>query len=111
LDASKRDAIGYAIDRATVRQKKTGRPVKFEMTDQTRQAVDDDLRAVNKKPDEFLFAGRRGIGHGITTRHFRPRRVQQLSRDVGCASESGSKIRVLSSAAIDFCGLMASPGA
>jgi hypothetical protein len=31
---------GYTIDRATVRQKKTGRPVKFELTDQTRQAVD-----------------------------------------------------------------------
>jgi hypothetical protein len=27
---------GYAIDRATVRQRKTGRPVKFEVTDQTR---------------------------------------------------------------------------
>jgi hypothetical protein len=27
---------GYAIDRATVRQKKTGRSVKFELTDQTR---------------------------------------------------------------------------
>src|SRR5206468_4905580 len=25
---------GYAIDRATVRQKKTGRPVKFELTEQ-----------------------------------------------------------------------------
>ena len=34
---------GYAIDRATVRQKKTGRPVKFELTDPTRQAVDDSL--------------------------------------------------------------------
>jgi hypothetical protein len=40
---------GYAIDRATVRQKKTGRPVKFELTDQTRQAVDDYLRAAGKK--------------------------------------------------------------
>ena len=29
---------GYTIDRATVRQKKTGRPAKFELTDQTRQA-------------------------------------------------------------------------
>jgi integrase len=29
---------GYAIDRAIVRQKKTRRPVKFELTDQTRQA-------------------------------------------------------------------------
>jgi integrase len=46
---------GYAIDRAMVRQKKTGRPVKFELTDQTRQAVDDYLRAVGKKPGEFLL--------------------------------------------------------
>ena len=28
---------GYAIERATVRQKKTGRPVRFEITEQTRQ--------------------------------------------------------------------------
>ena len=28
---------GYAVDRATVRQKKTGRPVRFELTEQTRQ--------------------------------------------------------------------------
>jgi len=35
---------GYAVDRATVRQKKTGRPVKFELTDQRRQAVDDFLK-------------------------------------------------------------------
>ena len=32
---------GYTMDRATVRQKKTGRPVKFELTDQTRQAIVD----------------------------------------------------------------------
>jgi hypothetical protein len=31
---------GYTIDRATVRQRKTGRPVRFELTDQTRQSVD-----------------------------------------------------------------------
>ena len=35
---------GYAVDRATVRQRKTGRPVRFELTDVTRQAVDDCLR-------------------------------------------------------------------
>ena len=34
---------GYAVDRATVRQKKTGQPVRFELTEQTRQAVDDYL--------------------------------------------------------------------
>ena len=39
---------GYAIDRATVRQKKTGRPVKFELTEQTREAVDVYLRTANR---------------------------------------------------------------
>lgn len=49
---------GYAVDRATVRQKKTGQPVRFELTEQTRQAVDEYLRASTKKPGEFLFSGR-----------------------------------------------------
>jgi hypothetical protein len=31
---------GHCIDRATIRQRKTGRPVKFELTEQTRQAID-----------------------------------------------------------------------
>ena len=58
---------GYAIDRATVRQKKTGRPVKFVLTDQTREAVEDFLKAASKKCGELLFTGRRGIGQGVTT--------------------------------------------
>ena len=37
---------GYAIDRVTVRQRKTGHPVKFEVTDQTRQAVDAYLKTM-----------------------------------------------------------------
>jgi len=61
---------GYTMDRATVRQKKTGRPVKFELADQTRQAIDDYLKAAAKKPGEFLFAGHRGSGHCITTRQY-----------------------------------------
>jgi integrase len=32
---------GHAIGRAVVRQKKTGQPVRFELTQQTREAVDD----------------------------------------------------------------------
>ncbi len=61
---------GYTMDRATVRQKKTGRPVKFELTDQTRQAIDDYLKAAAKKPGEFLFAGRLGLRHCTTTRQY-----------------------------------------
>src|SRR6516225_1745891 len=40
------------VDRATVRQKKTGQPVRFEMTEQTREAVDNYIRAANKKPGQ-----------------------------------------------------------
>ena len=49
---------GYAMDRATIRQKKTGRPVRFELTDQTRLAIDEYLRLTERKPGQFLFAGR-----------------------------------------------------
>src|SRR6185436_14323598 len=51
---------GYTLDRATVRQKKTGQPVRFELTELTRQAIDDYLRATGRKPGQVLFPGRRG---------------------------------------------------
>jgi integrase len=50
---------GYALFRATVRQRKTGRPVRFELTEHTRQAIEDYLRAANRRSGEFLFPGRR----------------------------------------------------
>jgi integrase len=56
----------YAVDRATVRQKKTGRPVKFELTKATRQAV-DDLTASGKRPGDYLFTGRRASNRSPTT--------------------------------------------
>jgi integrase len=61
---------GYAVDRATVRQKKTGRPVKFELTDQTRQSVDDFLKEAGKRPGGYLFTGRRGRDLSMTTRQY-----------------------------------------
>jgi integrase len=61
-------AGGYTADRATVRQKK--RPVRFELSEQTRQAIDDYLKAANKRPGEFLFTGRRGPGRSMTTRQY-----------------------------------------
>lgn len=61
-------AGGYTADRATVRQRKTGRPVRVELSEQTRQAVDDYIKATGKRPGEFLFTGRRGPGRSITTR-------------------------------------------
>ena len=62
---------GYAIDRATVRQKKTGRPVKFEISEQTRQSIDDYLETKKEKvPSDFLFTGRRGNDRCLTTRQY-----------------------------------------
>jgi integrase len=61
---------GYAIDRATVRQRKTGRPVKFEISEQTRQAIDDYLRAAGKRRGDFWFTGRRGRDRCLTTRQY-----------------------------------------
>lgn len=61
---------GYAIERATVRQKKTGRPVRFEITEQSRQAIDEYLQGRNTLPGDFLFSGRRGIASGLTTRQY-----------------------------------------
>ncbi len=61
---------GYAIDRAMVRQRKTGRPVKFEISEQTRQAIDDYLQTKNKVPSDFLFTGRRGNDRCLTTRQY-----------------------------------------
>ena len=63
-------ASGYAADRATVRQKKTGRPVRFELSEQTRQAIDDYLKAANKRPGEFLFTGRLSPEASMTTRQY-----------------------------------------
>lgn len=61
---------GYALDRATVRQRKTGRPVRFELTEQTREAVDTYLRSRRAKGGSFLFPGRRGPSRHLTTRQY-----------------------------------------
>jgi integrase len=60
---------GYAVERTSVRQRKTGRPVRFELTEQTRQAIDDYLTTAGKKPGECLFDGRRP-GKNMTTRQY-----------------------------------------
>jgi integrase len=73
---------GYAVDRATVRQRKTGRPVRFELTDVTRQALDEYLRASGRKPGQCLFPGRRGPDQPMTTRQY-ARLVSAWLRSIG----------------------------
>jgi integrase len=73
---------GYAVDRATVRQKKTGVPVRFEITEQTRQAVNDYLRTSGKQPGEFLFGRHRRLGQCMSTRQY-ARLVSDWIRSIG----------------------------
>ena len=72
---------GYSMDRATIRQKKTGRPVRFEITDQARQAIDEYLRVTSRKAGQFLFSGR-GDKSGLTTRQY-ARLVQEWVASIG----------------------------
>jgi integrase len=61
---------GYAIDRATVRQKKTGHPVRFEIMEQTRQSLDEYIRVERRQRGDFLFQGRKGSNRCLTTRQY-----------------------------------------
>lgn len=61
---------GYAVDRAIIRQKKTGRPVKFELTDQTREALDAYIKEYGREVGQWLFAGRGDAERHLTTRQY-----------------------------------------
>lgn len=61
---------GYALSRATVRQKKTGQPVQFEITDNTRSAIDDYLRVFPQKLDSWVFPGRGDGEPHLSTRQY-----------------------------------------
>ena len=71
----------YSMDRATIRQKKTGRPVRFKLMDQARQALDGYLRLTGRKSGQFLFSGR-GDKRGLTTRQY-ARLVQEWVASIG----------------------------
>lgn len=73
---------GYATDRSIIRQKKAGRPVRFELTDPTRQAIDEYLRVTGRKAGQFLFTGRADSDRGLTTRQY-ARLVQEWVASIG----------------------------
>src|SRR5262249_17221324 len=61
---------GYAKDRANVRQRKTGRPVRFELTEPTRQSLDDYLRNTKRQASDYLFPGGPDLYRPLTTRQY-----------------------------------------
>jgi integrase len=64
-------APGGAIrPRATVIQQKTGRPVPFEITEPTREALAAWLKARGRRADDWLWPSRSRPGAHITTRQY-----------------------------------------
>lgn len=61
---------GYAVDRSIVRQKKTGRAVKFELTEQTRESIDTYLCETKRMVGQTLFPGHRASDKHLTTRQY-----------------------------------------
>ena len=63
-------ANNRARDRATVIQKKTGRPVQFELTEQARKSVEDWLVAIKPHARRYLFPSRIHSREHISTRQY-----------------------------------------
>jgi integrase len=57
-------------DRATVIQKKTGRPVQFEITEQTRASIQDWLARVGVRKGQYLFLSRFRAQPHLSTRQY-----------------------------------------
>jgi integrase len=63
---------GRTRERATINQKKTGRPVQFELTESTRRALDRWLQQIERANGEYLFPSRiKGQSHILTRQYAR----------------------------------------
>ena len=62
---------GYkVVPRATVMQRKTKRPVQFEISDQTRLAIRNLITQFNLTPSQFLFPSRMSSSPHLSTRQY-----------------------------------------
>ena len=61
---------GGVLSRATVMQRKTGLPVRFELTEQTREAVQAWMTTKGLGKGDYLFPSRVGKSRHISTRHY-----------------------------------------
>ena len=61
---------GKALARATIVQRKTGQPVKFELTEQTRDAIEAWITKGQLPPGQFLFPSRLHQSPHISTRQY-----------------------------------------
>ena len=65
-----------------IRQRNTGRPIKFELTEHTRNAVDQYLSAFQHNRCGYLFPGQKSRNSHLTTRQY-ARLVSQWLEGIG----------------------------
>jgi len=58
------------VDRATIRQQKTGRPVRFEITEQTRQSIKAHFANRIHQQSPYLFPSRHNPDAHLSTRQY-----------------------------------------
>jgi integrase len=73
------------LPRAMVVQRKTQRPVQFELTEPTRSAVSAWIEKANLKPEHYLFPSRMAKSPHVSTRQY-ARIVHQWISDIGLDS-------------------------
>src|SRR6266496_1342331 len=60
----------HVASRAIIMQKKTQRPVQFEVTEQTRDALSEWIATAHLKPEQFLFPSRVSESPHLSTRQY-----------------------------------------
>lgn len=75
-------AAGEVKNRGIIVQKKTGRPVQFEITEQTRAAVTNLLRQQASLNSDYLFQSRQVTSSHLSTRQY-ARIVRSWVRGIG----------------------------
>ena len=83
---------GQVRDRTTVIQKKTGRPVQFEITEQTRASIRDWLPSVAARRGQHLFPSRLQAQPHLSTRQY-ARIVHAASPVSGSTTPPTGRIR------------------
>ena len=68
--------------RAMVMQQKTGQPVQFEITEQTRDSISNWINHAELMSDDYLFKSRNRVSSHLSTRQY-ARRVDNWVRDIG----------------------------
>ncbi len=61
---------GRVVARAAIVQRKTGQPVRFELTEQTRDALQTWIAAADLRSEQFLFPSRISASSHFSTRQY-----------------------------------------